>query len=260
MEPFESGFKTVNGIALYYEVYGRGPTLVLIHGGAGSIRHDFSELIARLSGSFTLVGVDLQNHGRSEHRDIPETFEQDARDVAALLSALGIGRASFLGFSNGGNTVLQVAHLFPDLPEAIVVASTFYKRSGLPEGFFDGMMLATLDHMPASLRDNFLNLINDEAKLRNMFEKDSQRMRSFIDWDDSVLASIGVPALFIAGDQDMVKPEHTAEMAGLVKDSRLMILPAGHGDYLMAGLNGQANHPQIDFAVSQISRFILGDL
>ena len=106
MNPVEKGYKKVNGIQLYYEIYGSGKPLVLIHGGGSSMLYDFKEVIARLEGKFQLIGIDLQNHGRSEHRDIPETFEQDADDAAGLLAALNIDKALFWGFSNGGSTVM----------------------------------------------------------------------------------------------------------------------------------------------------------
>ncbi|HAO28727.1 MAG TPA: alpha/beta hydrolase, partial [Chryseobacterium indologenes] len=77
MNPVETGYKQVNGIRMYYEIYGSGKPLVLIHGGGSSILFDFKEVIKRLQYQFQLIGIDLQNHGRSEHRDIPETFEQD---------------------------------------------------------------------------------------------------------------------------------------------------------------------------------------
>lgn len=158
MAPVEKGHKQVNGIRMYYEIYGLGKPLVLIHGGGSSILFDFKEVISRLENKFQLIGIDLQNHGMSEHRDIPETFEQDANDVAALLKEINIEKASFWGFSNGGNTIMQIAHLYPEMVEKLVVASAFYKRSGMIDGFFEGMMEATLDSMPEPLKINFLNL------------------------------------------------------------------------------------------------------
>src|SRR5690606_18538563 len=124
MIPQEKGYKTVNGIRMYYEIYGSGKPLVLIHGGGSSMLFDFQEVIQRLEGKFRLIGIDLQNHGMTEHRDVPETFEQDAHDVAALLKEINIEKASFWGFSNGGNTVMQIAHLYPELVEKLIVAST----------------------------------------------------------------------------------------------------------------------------------------
>lgn len=256
MNPIEKGYKHVNGIQLYYEIYGSGKPLVLIHGGGSSILYDFKEVIVRLQDKFQLIGVDLQNHGRSEHRDIPETFEQDADDVAALLAELNIHKASFLGFSNGGNTVMQIAHRHPGIVEKIVVASAFYKRNGMMDGFFEMMQDATFESMPEPFKINFLNFNPDFSKLENLFEKDSKRMQTFEDWEDEVLSSIEVPALFISGDKDVMKPEHTVEMWRLVKGSELMIVPATHGTYMMADFDGSLNEDLINFTNKKVETFL----
>ncbi|MFZ4929225.1 alpha/beta fold hydrolase [Chryseobacterium sp. Mn2064] len=256
MNPVEKGYKKVNGIQLYYEIYGFGKPLVLIHGGGSSILYDFEEVIERLQSKFRLIGIDLQNHGRSEHRDIPETFEQDAHDVAALLAEINIEKASFWGFSNGGNTVMQIAHHYPKRVDKLVVASAFYKKDGMIDGFFEGMMEATFESMPEAFKINFLNLNPDFSKLENLFDKDCKRMQTFEDWDDEVLQSIKAPALFISGDQDVMKPEHTVEMWRLVENSKLMILPATHGSYMMADFDGSIDVNLINFTTQEVEKFL----
>lgn len=256
INPDKSGYEKVNGINMYYEIYGSGKPLVLIHGGAGSIRFDFKEIIPRLHKNFQLIGIDLQNHGRSEHRDIPETFEQDAKDVAELLKKLKVEKASFWGFSNGGNTVMQIAHQYPEMVEKLVVASSFYKKSGMLDGFFEGMEHITFESMPETLKNNFLQLNPDPAALKNMFEKDSKRMQTFTDWNEDILRGIKVPVLFISGDKDVMKPEHTVEMWRLVKGSQLMILPATHGSYMMADFEGNIDKKLIDFTAGEIEKFL----
>lgn len=256
MNPVEKGYKHVNGIQLYYEIYGSGKPLVLIHGGGSSILYDFKEVIERLQHKFQLIGIDLQNHGRSEHRDIPETFEQDADDAAALLAELNIHKAAFWGFSNGGNTVMQIAYRHPGIVEKIVVASAFYKRNGMMDGFFEMMQEATFESMPEPFKINFLNLNPDFSKLENLFDKDSKRMQTFEDWEDEVLSSIEVPTLFISGDKDVMKPEHTVEMWRLVKGSELMILPATHGIYMMADFDSSLNENLVSFTVNQVEAFL----
>lgn len=256
MNTIEKGHKRVNGIKIYYEIYGSGKPLVLIHGGGGSILFDYKEVISRLENKFQLIGIDLQNHGMSEHRDIPETFEQDAHDVAALLKEINIEKASFWGFSNGGNTVMQIAHLYPKLIEKLVVASAFYKKNGMMDGFFEGMMKASLDSMPEPLKINFLNLNPDFSALENMFDKDSKRMQTFEDWSEDILEGIKAPTLFISGDKDVMKPEHTVEMWRLVEGSQLMILPATHGSYMMADFGGNIDEKLIDFTVNEVEKFL----
>src|SRR4051794_6819349 len=100
----------VNGIDMYYEIHGEGKPLVLIHGGGSTIQTTFGRVLPLLSDDYKVIAVELQNHGHSGHRYVPESFEQDADDVAALLQHLQISHASFFGFSNGGNTAIQIAH------------------------------------------------------------------------------------------------------------------------------------------------------
>ncbi|WP_343679487.1 alpha/beta hydrolase [Chryseobacterium arthrosphaerae] len=256
MDPVEKGYKKVNGIQMYYEIYGSGKPLVLVHGGGSSFLYDFKEVIERLQGKFQLIGVDLQNHGRTDHRDIPETFEQDADDVAALLTELAIDKASFWGFSNGGSTVMQIGYRHPGMVEKLIVASAFYKREGMIDGFFERMMDVTFESMPEPFKINFLNLNPDFSKLENLFDKDCKRMQTFEDWEDKVLTSIQSPVLFISGDQDVMKPEHTVAMWRLVKDARLMILPATHGIYMMPDLDGSISKNLIDFTVNEVEKFL----
>lgn len=256
MNPTEKGYKKINGIELYYEIYGSGKPLVLVHGGGSSILFDFKEIISRLDSQFQLIGIDLQNHGMSEHRDIPETFEQDAHDVSALLKELKIGKASFWGFSNGGNTVMQIAHFYPEIIDKLVIASSLFKKNGMIDGFFEMMDRATLDSMPEPLKINFLELNPDFSKLENMFDKDSKRMQAFIDWDEKILTSIDSPTLFISGDKDVIKPEHVIEMWRLVPESQLMILPATHGSYMMADFEGNVDKNLIDLTTNEVVKFL----
>lgn len=256
MNPVEKGHKQVNGIQMYYEIYGSGKPLVLIHGGGGSILFDYKEIISRFENKFQLIGIDLQNHGMTDHRDIPETFEEDADDVAALLKELNIEKASFWGFSNGGSTVMQLAHRHPKIIDKLIVASAFYKKNGMMDGFFESMIDVTLESMPELLKINFLNLNPDFSKLENMFDKDSKRMQTFEDWDEKILTSIKAPTLFISGDKDIIKPEHVVEMWRLLEGSQLMILPATHGSYMMADFGGNVDENLIDFTANEVERFL----
>lgn len=256
MSPKESGFKQVNSINLYYEIYGEGKTLVLIHGGGGSILKDFGRVIPVFSEHYKVLGIDLQNHGRSDHRSIPETFEQDADDVADLLEQLEISRASFLGFSNGGNTVMQFAYRHPKLVEKLIIGSAFYKQEGMIPNFFKDFEHVSLEMMPKSLQDNFLELNPSNEKLLNMFEKDSQRMKNFKNWDEDILKSIQAKTLLINGAQDIVLNEHILEMNQLIPNSEVLILPATHGAYLMPDFDGKINHKLIDCTTEKILSFL----
>ena len=254
---FKSGYSEVNGLKMYYEIHGdKGNNLVLIHGGGSTIGTSFGKVLPELAKNFTVIAVELQGHGHTNDRDAPESFEQDADDVATLLQNLDISKASFFGFSNGGNTSIQIAVRHPEIVNKLILASTFYKREGLPPGFFDGMKQATLKDMPQVLRDAFLQINSDSSKLISMFNKDRERMLNFTDWKDEMLRSIKAVALIICGDRDVILPEHTVAMAKLIPDSRLMILPGEHGSYIGTAESPQAGNNVIELTVSVITDFL----
>ncbi len=227
-------YATVNGLRMYYETYGAGAPLVLIHGGGSTIQSSFGRIIPTLARRHWVIAVELQNHGRSGFRDVPETFEQDADDVAALLVHLKIDRAGFLGFSNGASTALQIAVRHPGIVEKLVAVAGAYKKDGLVPGLLDALAKATLDDMPQGLKDAFLAVNPDPAKLQTMFERDRERMLAFEDWSEASLRSIAAPTLVIIGDRDVVTPEHALEMARAIPHARLLIVPGPHGSCIGA--------------------------
>ncbi|HWB25493.1 MAG TPA: alpha/beta hydrolase [Chitinophagaceae bacterium] len=229
---FTSGYSLVNGIQMYYEIYGGGNALVLIHGGGSTIETSFAKVIPLLCKTRKVIAVELQVHGRTGDRPAPESFEQDADDVAALLQNIGIAKADIMGFSNGGNTTMQLAIRHPQMVNKIIVASAFYKREGMYPWFWDFMPAATLQNMPAELQEAYKKVAPHPEKLETMHSKDRDRMLHFTDWSDDTLKSIAAPTLFIVGDKDVVTPEHTMAMHNLVTNSRLAVIPGGHGEYL----------------------------
>jgi len=114
------------------------------------------DTILLLAGTYKVIAIELQNHGRSGQRDIPQTFEQDADDVAGLLKALEISKANFFGFSNGGTTAMQIAIRHPVIVDKLILVASAYSRDGFINGFFDGMKMATIDNMPVELKKAFL--------------------------------------------------------------------------------------------------------
>ncbi len=232
---FKSGYSDVNGLRMYYEIYGTGKPLVLIHGGGSTMHTTFGNIISELAKHRQIIAMDLQAHGRTNDRNTDLSFQQDADDVAALCRNLGISKADFLGFSNGGQTTIELALRHPELINKIIIASAFYKREAVVPQFWDGFNNATLNRLPQVLKDEYLNVTNnDEAGLLNMFNKDVQRMKTFNGWTDEQMRSIKVPALVINGNHDVGSVEHAVEMYRLIPDCELAIFPGGHGDYLGA--------------------------
>ncbi|MDB5003040.1 MAG: Alpha/beta hydrolase [Mucilaginibacter sp.] len=230
-----SGYAEVNGIKMYYEIHGKGDIpLVLLHGGGSTIETSFGILMPLLSAHCKVIAVELQAHGRTTDRDAPETFEQDADDVASLLKYLKIDKANILGYSNGGTTTLQIAIRHPQVANKIIVVSGGYKRDGFFTGFFDFMHNASIDNMPGLLKDAFLKVTPDQTRLQTMFEKDKARMIGFKDYSDDDISGIKAPALFMVSAQDVMTVEHTQQMSRLVAGSDLAVLPGPHGGFIGA--------------------------
>ena len=241
---------------MYYEIHGEGKALVLIHGGGSTIQTSFGEILPLLAQHYKVIAVELQAHGHTLDRDAPESFEQDADDVAALVKYLSIDKAHFLGFSNGGNTAMRIAMRHPELVNKLVLISAFYKREGMIPGFFEGMQNATLDHMPAALKTNYMQINNDEKGLLAMFTKDRDRMIQFKDWSDDELRSIKAPALLICGDRDVVTSEHTVKMSQIIPNAQLMILPGTHGSFIGEVCSAEEGSKMPGITVAAIEEFL----
>lgn len=125
------------------------PPLLLIHGGGSTVETTWSALLPVLGREREVVAVELQGHGRSPDDGTPATFEKSADDVAAALVRRAIHHVDVLGFSNGANVALRLAMRHPDLVRRQIVASAFYRREGMVDGFWDGLRAATVASMPA---------------------------------------------------------------------------------------------------------------
>ncbi len=229
---FKSGYAQLSGLKMYYEIYGEGKPLVLIHGGGSTIQTSFGRIIPELSRHRQIIAVELQGHGHTADVNRPESFEQDADDVAALLKYLNIDMADFFGFSNGGNTTMQIAIRHPSSVGKIILASTFFKREGMIAPFWGSMEHASINNMPEQLKVEYKKVAPDTSGLIKMFTKDRNRMLEFVDWKAEDIHSIQAPAFIISADKDVVRPEHALEMYRLIPNSQLAIFPGGHGKYM----------------------------
>lgn len=251
-------YANVNGIKMYYEIHGTGSPLVLIHGGGSTIKTNFNRIMPKLAKTHRVIAVELQAHGHSGDRDAPETFIQDADDVAELLNQLKIPKADFLGFSNGGQTCLELGLRHADKVRKLVIASAFYSRDAAPEAFWKGFEKPDFSHMPQIYKDEYLKIGTQEG-LMNMFNKDAQRMYNFKGWTDEQIRSIQAPALVVIGDQDLATPEHAAKMARLFPHGRLAILPGTHGSYIGEAYNPKPESKIPDLFVAMVNEFLVGE-
>ncbi len=229
--PVQTGYAPVNGLRLYYEIHGvpspGRPPLVLLHGGGDTIGTSFGHILPALARNRQVIAFEQQGYGHTaDIADRPFSFEQSADDTAALLAYLRVDQADVLGFSNGGTIALQVAIRHPRAVRRLVLISAFFRRDGGDPRFWDSFRNAQLPDMPRELQDAYLQAAPHPENLPMFFEKAVRRMRDFRDIPDDSIRAIAAPALVMAGDADVVRPEHAAALFRLLPHARLAILPA----------------------------------
>jgi len=226
----KSGYAPVNGLKMYYEIHGtadgRNPPLVLLHGGGSTIDTSFGNVLHSFAKNRPVIAFEQQGHGHTtDIVDRPFSFERSADDAVALLTYLKIDRADFFGYSNGGNIALQIAIRHPERVRKLIVASAMFRRDGLYPDFWESMKRATLESMPAELKEAYLRVAPHPEQLSTFHDKCARRMLEFKDWRADDIRSIDAPTLVMVADGDIVRPEHAVEMFRLLPHGRLAVLP-----------------------------------
>ena len=201
---------TVNGVRLFYEKTGEGRPLVMVH--CNSMDHKiFGRSVKLLSKHFAVYCPDSRDHGKSEKIKTLH-YEDMAEDMYEFITALGLEKPVFYGFSDGGIIGLILASKYPDLLSALIVSGASLRPDStkdLPMRFF-----------------KLWSHVDRSDKMRIMMREP--------DITDEMLAAIKVPSFVTAGEKDVIKEEHTRHIAETIPGAQLMIFPkTGHTGYIM---------------------------
>lgn len=221
---------------MYYEVYGEGKPIVLLHGSFMNIPLNWSHIIPLLAKDRKVIAVEMQGHGRT--RDITReiSYENMADDVSGLLKQLKIDKADLLGYSMGGGIAFQFAVRHPEQLRRLVVLSGTYKHDGWwtdVEASFATFTADMFDGTP--IQEQYESLGNDPAHFPKFVNKVISIDLKPYDWSEDV-KNIKAPIFMAIGDADGVRYEHALELfrakgGGKMGDlhglpeSRLAILP-----------------------------------
>ncbi|GAB3168916.1 alpha/beta hydrolase [Streptomyces incanus] len=231
--PNSSAYAKVNGLEMYYEVHGagRGPRLplVLLHGGVLTIGLSFGAVLPALSADRLVIAPELQGHGHTADTDRALTVPDLASDVVALLDAIGVEQADFLGYSLGGLVALEIAVRHPGRVGRLVLSAAQYTQDGVHEE------VRTPDHgsprLPGEadfheMADAYTASAPHPERFEDLLAKCSAVARAPLPWTADDLRGLTAPTLLVIGDTDFVRVEHAAEMQRLIPRSRLAVLPA----------------------------------
>lgn len=200
----------VNGVRLYYEKTGSGRPLVMTH--CNSMDHKiFRRSVRLLSAHFTVYCPDSRDHGKSS-RVKTLHYEDMAEDMVQFITALGLEKPVFYGFSDGGIIGLLLASAHPDLLSALIVSGASLNpdsTKALPMQFF-----------------KLWSRVDRSDKMQIMMREP--------DITDDMLRAIRVPTFVTAGERDVIKPEHTKHIAQTIPGAKLKIFPkTGHSGYIV---------------------------
>jgi len=217
----------INDIEMYYEEYGVGKPLVLLH-GFGGCAQNWHPFTAKLSERYRLILVDLRGHGHSTNPENKFTHREAASDVFLLLEKLGVGRFSAMGMSSGGMTLLHMATSQPRRIDSMVLVSA---TSHFPEQARAIMRRASFDTMPQQVQEMYRECAKrGDEQIRQLIAQFNAFHENHDDMNFTAqsLSTITARTLVVHGDRDNFFPVEIAEsIYRSIPDAALWIIPGG---------------------------------
>ena len=205
---------THDGVKLYYEIYGSGEPLLLIHGNGASIA-SFEAQIDYFRRHYRVIAMDSRDQGKSSDSSGKLTYEKMADDQAALLDYLKSPPAYVLGWSDGGIEALLLGVHHPASVKKIAsMAANLNPEGAYPEVI--AMAKSQIDSIPANVRQT----AEGKRALRvGQLVLDEPHI------DASSLEKITAPTLILASDHDLITDEQTLDIYHHIPNSQLCIFP-----------------------------------
>lgn len=217
LKPSQSGYAPVNGAKVYYEVYGTGDPIVLLHGAFMTINLNWGELIPILSKTRKVIALELEGHGHTPLSQRPLNHQTMAGDVASVMKYLKIDSADILGYSYGGTIAYQFAIQHPAMTKKLIIISSVYKSEGwmeLVNTAFAGFTPDIFDDSP--LRSEYNKVATDTSSWHKFIGKMLGLIKVKFNLGDDNIKNIKAPVLLIMGDNDGTDKKVLAETYSLL--------------------------------------------
>jgi len=214
----------VNDIKVYYEVYGEGEPLLLLHGNGGSIVN-FQYQIPELSKHFKVIAVDSRAQGKTSDSDREITYALMASDMSELIDKLLLEGVYVVGWSDGGNIGLELAYAHPEKVKKLVTVGANYTWEDFmapPDSIAmdeNDPLIVKMGSVIGKFMEGYQNISPAiHEKLTALTEK-------YPNFTLEQLEQIKTPVLVVAGDHDMIKLEQTTALFASLPHARLFIIP-----------------------------------
>jgi pimeloyl-ACP methyl ester carboxylesterase len=245
MTPAET-YIEANGLRVYYEAYGEGEPLLLLHGGTATSRSWVSHLPA-FTEHFRVFAPDSRGHGRTDNPTGELGYHLMADDVAALIKALGLQRPLVLGYSDGGQIALELGMRYPGMAGALVLGGTQFRFS---EAYLEAVreLLSIADgeegvdterlkreqpDLIAYLREGHGHVYGPEY-WKMYVRRIASLWMTPLRYTDEDLAAVTDPVLLLVGDRDGVSTEESVELFRLLPNAELAVAPASDHSFIEA--------------------------
>ena len=216
---------------IYYEVYGKGEPLVMLHGGIVGSTYEMAQFIDSLSKRYQVIAVSTRGHGKSEMGSQTPSYERKAQDVNELIKTVTKDSVIVLGFSDGAYTGYYLAQMNPEKVKKLIAIGAGEWKQGFRKFEFSRNMLFGLD----SLYIKQQLALMPESQRYNEWLLTMNQYYNAVRIGKEIFASIHCPVLVMAGERDLNAPLATVIAAyQMIPNSQLSIIPnAPHSVFLV---------------------------
>ena len=211
-----------NDAKLYYEVYGEGKPLLILHGGGLGSPYELGEFIDKFRIEYKVIVFVTRGHGRSEMGTLPFTYEQKATDIIAVLDKVTKEPVSVFGFSDGAYSAYKLAEMFPERVERIVSIGAGIVKKG---DFQPDMKVEDMEKIDEKFIKQLKMLSPHPERLQEFFTKYMQFWHN-LEIGIELFGAIKCPVLLIVGDEDdHATIDSVIKAFEMIPNSRICIVP-----------------------------------